>query len=179
MGKSVYLLRHAEPKIDNGIKGSLSDRGAQQAIEVGRKLAQYIPGNEAAMVITSPSLRCRESARLIAERLDIVARQLPLRLKNADSLSTNDVQSKYSAYLASYKILGVESPDAYARRFAGIVQDLNASVVIAVCNEVNMRIVLQFFGGKQYNIPIAHTQVFRLVFTSGSGHASVEGIYNE
>jgi 8-oxo-dGTP diphosphatase len=68
----AYLIRHAEPVSPARHTGSdadrpLSERGRRQAASVAARLA----GSGASAVLTSPYLRCLETAQVIAKSLKL------------------------------------------------------------------------------------------------------------
>lgn len=96
----AYLIRHAEPVPPHLHAGPdttrpLSDRGRRQAVWLGARLA----GSGAAIVLTSPYLRCRETAEIIAEVLDLSARDdASLHMARAFTLQARHKVAIYVAH---------------------------------------------------------------------------------
>lgn len=88
----------------------------------------------------------------------------------------SDIQSKYTAYIHNYQHLGIESPDEYVLRFAQLIQHEPAGVVIAIGNEVTMRVLLQILGGNTYNTHIKHAGCFKLTFSKDLQDVTIERV---
>lgn len=65
----VYFLRHAEaePDAENDFERKLTPKGLEQAEKVGKFLVRY--GLIPELIITSPVVRARQTARVVARRL--------------------------------------------------------------------------------------------------------------
>ncbi len=69
-GKSVYLIRHGETKMNRGLRHQgpeepLTDRGREQV----RELIEFLRGENIDTLISSPYARARETADLVARAL--------------------------------------------------------------------------------------------------------------
>jgi len=172
MSKTVFLLRHAEPKVLNGKRGGLTENGELQAKLAGNSLqSQDLFGN--LHVLYSPVLRCEETASIIAKLCDSSLSVGKFRLKGAARLLVPNGESKYSIYLKSFKKLGIESPIDYSIRVLKLIEKNKADNVIIVMNEVGMRILLQKIGGRQYNRHISYAECFKLSIDNTKGIATV------
>ena len=177
MSSTIFLARHAEPiQIDRAKKG-LSVLGRHQASELAQSLQACIGPYQSVSIICSPLPRCIETASVISDILAMPYRVAPLRLHHAERLKVDDMQSKYTTYIRNYKLLKIEPPNAYAQRFKRLVQNEPTDFIVAVGNEVTMRILLQILGGDTYNKPIMHTQCYKVVLTEGLKHATIERVH--
>lgn len=165
----VYLVRHGEPIIVNGVKEGLSPKGVNQALRVVKQL-QAKPNMSSGVVIGfSPVLRCRETADCIAEKLHATCEAMPLRLANADRLIVREYQSKYKEYLRSHARFGIESPDMYGERIYSYLNELPGSgPIILIANEVPIRLLLQYLKKTSYTNTITHGSVVELSVRSKS-----------
>lgn len=179
MVKTLYLIRHAEPQVMDGKKGSLSHRGRVQATNLARRLRQGTSCPvHAAVVLHAEAARCRETANILATQLSIRAVAAPLRFRHADRLRMKDMQSKYSSYLANYARLGIEAPSAFVHRLLGMVNDRHEEPVLIVANEVNIRAALQILAGTAYNAPVCHACCYKITL-DGTESVGIERIGDE
>jgi phosphohistidine phosphatase len=77
--KTLFLIRHAKSGHDAGLKDRdrpLNERGLQDAREMGRRLAKR--GVRPDRVISSPAVRARTTAELIAAQLGIGASDIAI-----------------------------------------------------------------------------------------------------
>ncbi len=68
--KTLLLLRHAKTEKDtilNDFNRQLTEKGKEQAIEVGKKLAKIITPN---LILASAAKRTKKTAKLIAQQLN-------------------------------------------------------------------------------------------------------------
>ncbi len=78
----LYIVRHAyagehgDPRYPNDEVRPLTDKGRKRFRQAVKKLAKR--GFAPAIVATSPLVRCRQTADVIAERLDLVGRIVEL-----------------------------------------------------------------------------------------------------
>lgn len=148
MTKTIYLIRHAEPRIEAGKKGSLTEKGQRQAHELAMILAPELQSLSDKLILYAPVARCHETAAILGKKLGASVIQAPLRLEGADKLALKEAQSKMSQYLASYKEQSIESPDNYGKRMVGYIHNQLSDVVIIVGNEVPLRLLLRFIMGE-------------------------------
>jgi len=176
MSRIVFIARHAEPERKGGTKMGLSQAGLLQAEALALLLQKNMSSMTSVDILCSPLERCVETAVAIAQQLAVSHKTAPLRFLGAEKLTISDVQSKYTTYMRNYRRLGIESPDEYARRFAQLVQDEPADAVIAVGNEVTMRVLLQILGGNTYNTRIRHAQCYKLTYSKELRDATIERV---
>ncbi len=176
MSSTIFLLRHAQPMVNSGRKGGLTPAGAKQARQVAQILREAIPATTDITLLHAPSQRCRETAEVVQAALHVPAQEAALRFRGADALAMPDVGSKYTAYMEQYNRLGIESPNAYTKRFLKLVAQRQTQYVVAVCNEVNIRVVLQILGDNTYNTAIAHAACYR-IDNVGRQQAAIERIF--
>jgi phosphohistidine phosphatase len=83
-GMQLYIVRHAyaghhgDPQFPDDDLRPLTDKGRKRFRRMVKKLARR--GFAPAVVATSPLIRCRQTADVIAERLDLVDRVVELDL---------------------------------------------------------------------------------------------------
>jgi broad specificity phosphatase PhoE len=176
MSRIVFVARHAEPEREGGMKMGLSQAGGNQAAALALLLQNRIGREARASILCSPLKRCVETAAVIAEKLATSHKEAPLRFLGAEKLAISDIQSKYTTYMHSYQCLGIESPDEYVRRFVQLIQHEPASVVIAIGNEVTLRVLLQILGGNTYNTRIRHAECFELTFSKDLQGVTIERV---
>jgi broad specificity phosphatase PhoE len=161
MSKLIYLVRHAQPNIINGVKQGLSIKGLEQAKNISKKLATKID-TQGCDIYFAPVSRCHQTADIIGDSLGISNSPANIRFKGIDLLKKSDIQSKFSTYIDNYERLGVESPSDYIERVLEFLQATSNSTVVVVGNYVNMRLLLQFISGKSYE-SIEHASCFEIV----------------
>src|SRR5690606_24333098 len=96
MAKTIFLIRHAEPRVRNGRKQSLTKKGGEQAGALANILATELEGQSDITIYHSPVARCQETATILGEKLGFHTTEAPLRLRGADSLNLQEAQSKMS-----------------------------------------------------------------------------------
>lgn len=142
MTKQLILIRHGEPLTIKGKKFGLSNTGCKQIQKSANNLKSVIHETKDIQVISSYSLRCIQSARIVADTLNVNFTKQNLRLNSADLLKLDESQSKFLQYLASYKQLSIESPEEYFKRIHRIVFESRANTTIMIGHEVGIRIIL-------------------------------------
>lgn len=165
MNKQLILIRHGEPMIVKGKKIGLSNAGCKQIQKSSDNLKKEIHETKDIQVISSDSLRCIQTSKIIADTLSVTFTKQNLRLKSADLLKLNESQSKYLQYLASYKKFNVESPDEYFKRICKIIFESKASTTIMVGHEVGIRIILSKLNKTVSSEPYPYGQITKLVLS--------------
>lgn len=163
MKKAIYLVRHAEPRIENGKKQGLTKEGRSQAARAAKTLAAELGSKSSVSIHHSPVTRCQETAHIIGEQLGLPIKEAPLRLKNGDNLAIRDTQSKLSQYLAHYEHLGVESPEAFTKRILRYTRRQQSDTLILIGNEVPLRLLLQYIAKTGYTITIKHGGCHKII----------------
>lgn len=79
----IVLVRHGEQDVDSG---ALSSKGRQQIIDAAGKIRKLLPHADDAIVISSPVLRAKQSAEILAEHV-LIPEFGPLRIEVEEGLS--------------------------------------------------------------------------------------------
>lgn len=167
MNKTLYLVRHAQPRTSRGEKHELTTKGTSQARAVAALLQTLVPSGVGIMIGYSPVRRCQQTAIIIASNFKQQAYELPLRLRGANKLRQPSVHSNFTNYMNAYQLLSIESPANYAARILRLVEQRSESTIILVGNEVPIRILLQSFGKTSYTNTIKYGETLQIDIKNG------------
>jgi probable phosphoglycerate mutase len=154
---SVYLARHGrtaynlERRFQGHLPVPLDDTGREQA----RDLAERAAAHEFAVLWCSPLLRARETADIVAERIDLQPREEP-RLMETDAGDWTDrlfvdVQAEdpdgFAGFIAGNPSFAFPGGESFARqgmRVAAALADIEQGELpaLVVCHGVVIRIAL-------------------------------------
>ena len=137
----VYIVRHGKPegvekrkRYLGATNEALSMEGMRQADETGRRIADAI-GRRPSRLISSPLIRCLETARVLREHLNCVFTETDSNLKEInmgiwDGRYFDEIQAEFPAEyeargrdLWNYKVPEGESFAETGRRFLSAFQD--------------------------------------------------------
>ena len=167
---TIALIRHgqtqynAEGRMQGAVDIPLNDTGRQQA----RDAAETLRGQGWKVVVSSPMLRARETAQIIADVLE-----LPLG-PSYDLLRERRYGEAEGRTMAELEVLwpdrnypGLESLESLQRRGMAGVQQIADNFydrsVLAVCHGTLIRYTLGAFAGRQFG-PIGNGTVSTLSY---------------
>ena len=156
ISKKIYLIRHGEPIVQDGKKFGLSTTGISQVA----KRAGIVDKETIGVILTSPSLRCVETAEILSHLSQRKPRVIieKIRLLNADNINMHGIQSKYSFYMNNFKKYEIESPNDYIDRFKKIVMEYPQQNILIVANEVSILLLMKLYKNSKQKT-IDHTEV--------------------
>lgn len=128
---NLILIKHSMPHIEPekpAAEWALSPHGYEQCVPLAQKLERYQP----AAIVSSTELKARETARLVAETLDLpveVMDNLHEHDRRENAPYSHDVNEFHQRVAAFFKqpdqlVFGLETADAAYSRFEGAIGEV-------------------------------------------------------